>query len=255
MTRVETGAGSTEKLKKEIKHQVEVDIRKVHRRKKMLLWGSFLIIVVVVGGGLFFAGVWAVAASGLYDVPMISSWAFHPPEPIHEVKVEENAEDKSVLERMRTEINDIISTQYPGQLQVSEANVIIDERLLTEFLMQNITAAAEHAGVEIIKSQIAIEPAGMEIYLHMIQEERPVYISLIVIPEVVDNDINLDIRSAHLGNLPLPTWAAGYALNTFLGSALSVLQVPVVGFVHLDSIDLIYGKLRLNGEIEYTTFE
>jgi hypothetical protein len=255
MTRVETGAGSTEKLKKEIKHQVEVDIRKVHRRKKMLLWGSSLILVVVVGGGLFFAGAWAVAATGLYDVPMISSWAFHVPVPIHEVHVEESVDEVSVLEQMRTEINDLISTQYTGQIQASEANVVIDEELLTTFLIQNISGAVEHAGAEIVKSQIAIEPTGMEIFLHIAQKERPVYISLIVIPEVVDNDINLDIRSARLGNLPLPTWAAGYALNTFFGSALSVLQVPIVGFVHLDSIDLIYGKLRLNGAIEYTTFE
>jgi len=255
MTRVETGAGGTEKLKKEIKHQVEVDIRKVHRRKKMLRWGGCLILIAIVGGGLFFAGAWAVAASGLYKVPLISSWAFHPPEPLHEVRIEENAEEISVLERMRTEINELISTKYPGQLQVSEANVIINEDLLTTFLMQNISVAAEHAGAEIIKSQIAIEPAGMEIFVHMIHSERQVYLSVVVIPEVVDNDISLDIKSARLGNLPLPTWAAGFALETFLGSALSVLQVPVVGFVHLDSIDLIYGKLRLNGAIEYTTFE
>ena len=221
----------------------------------MLRWGGCLILVAVVGGGLFFTGAWAVAASGLYNVPMISSWAFHPPDPIHDVEVEENVEEVSVLERMRTEINDLISTNFPGQLQVSEASVIIEEQLLTTFLLQNITAAAEHAGAEIIKSQIAIEPAGMEIFVHMVHKERPVYLSLVVIPEVIDNDIDLDIISARLGNLPLPTWAAGYALNTFLGSALSVLQVPVVGFVHLDSIDLIYGKLRLNGAVEYTTLE
>ncbi len=255
MTRVETGATSTENLKKEIKHQVEVDIRKVHRRKKMLKFGGCLLLFVLVGGGIFFAGAWTVAASGLYEVPFFSSWAFYEPEPLHEVVLEEDYESVGVLERMRTDINELISTQYPGQLQVSAASVTIEETLLTAFLYQNVSVAAEHAGAKIKEAQVALEPQGMEIFVYMIHKERPVYISLLVIPQVVDNNIDLDIQSARIGNLPIPSFAAGFALNTFLGSALSVLHIPAVGFVHLDSIDLLYGKLILNGAIEYTTFE
>lgn len=212
-------------------------------------------LLAVIGGGIFFAGAWVVAASGLYEVPLFSGWAFHEPEPLHEVVLEEDYENVGVLERMRTEINELIRTHYPGQLRVSAASVSIEETLLSTYLYQNVSMAAGHADAEIEKAQVALEPQGMEIFVHMIHKGRPVYISFLVIPQVVDNDIYLDIQSARIGSLPIPSFAASFVLNTFLGSALSVLQIPAVGFVHLDSIDLLYGKLKLNGTIEYTTFE
>lgn len=254
MTRVETSAPSTEKLTKEIKHQIDVDLKKVRRRRKILRIGGCLIVVLVLGGGLFFTGAWMMAASGLYNVPIISAWAFHTPEPLHEVKLGEGVKEENALDQMRTEINNLINTQYAGQVQVSEANVVLDEELLTSFLVQNISDVSETRSVEIIKSQIAIEPEGMEIFLHMIWREQPIYISVVAVPRVIENDIKLDIISAHLGNLPLPTWVVGHVINVFFGSAMNILQIPMVGFINIESIDLIYGKLRLNGEIEYTTF-
>lgn len=255
MARVESGASGAEQMKKQITRQVEVDIRKMQRRKKMIRCGSCLFLVV-----LFFAALagfiaWAMAASGMYQVPFFSSWAFNEPEPIHRVVIEDDFEDVEVLERMRTQINNLITTENPGQLRLSEASVTVDEELITAYLNQNIASAAEQANAEIIRAQVAVEPKGMEIFVHMIRNDKPIYIRLLIIPEVIENDINLNIIDARLGNLPIPTWAAGYALNTLMGSALSVLQVPVVGFVHLSGIDLIYGKLVLNGSIEYTTFK
>jgi len=252
MARVEPASSDSEQLKKEIKKQVVVDIKKQARRKKLFRYGSCLLLILAVVVFAALMSLWALALSGLYDVPVFSDMFFKTPEPIHQVEIKDDIEDIDLLEYLESEINEIVPTGEPGELTITEASVSLDEYVLTAFLWQRL---AELPDYKIIHAQIAVEPAGMEIFIHGERGYRPFYLTIMTIPKVADENLELDIISAKLGNLRIPSTLISTVLNTLLANILDILQLPIIGFVSLDEIELLYGKIKLNGLIEYTTFD
>ncbi|MDD4994925.1 MAG: hypothetical protein PHW53_00390 [Patescibacteria group bacterium] len=254
MTRVET-AQDPEDVKKEIRKQVEVDIHKEAKRRKMFRCCSCLVIFLILGGGVAFLAAWGVAKTGIYDIPFISSWAFHVPEPVHEVRLEEDYRKFDFLESMRSDINNLMETEYPGKLQASSASVSLPESAITAFILQNIIPLAEQSGFTVEKAQVAVETAGMELYGHIKRGDKSFYITINAVPEVVENDIRLNVTSAKFGDLKVPVWIADAIFGTFLDSVLKALKLPLIGFVNLERMDLVREKIVLYGTIEYTTFK
>jgi hypothetical protein len=255
MARIDTSkATSAENLKKEVRKQVEVDLKKRARRKKLLKCGSCLFLLVIVIGGLFLAGAVLLAKSGLYDIPMISSWAFQEPEPIHEVVGEENLDADDLLYSMQSEINDLIESQSPGQLQVSEASITLDEAAITAYLKEVVEPSLNESGFQVRDFQLAVEPEVIEIYTEMTRQEMLFYISILAKPKIVNDNLGLEIERARLGNLAIPTSIIRLFFGPLIESVLKAFKIPTVGFVSLQDIELMYGKVKLIGAIEYTTF-
>jgi|GEM_PF-2677471 len=252
MARVETGSSNNEELKKEIKKQVVVDIKKQARRRKLFRYGSCLLLILFIVLFIAFICMWAIALSGLYEIPVLSKMLFKTPAPIHEVEIRDDIEEVDLLEHLESEINELVPTGSPGELTITEASVSLDEYVLTAFIWQRLNELPDY---EIIHAQVAVEPQGMEIFIHGKKNERPFYLTVMTMPKVVDGNLELEITSARLGNLRIPSALISTVLNTLLANILDILQLPIIGFVSLDNIELLYGQVRLEGLIEYTTFD
>lgn len=256
MVRVEEGQTSNE-LKKQITRQVEVDLRKQARRKKIVRFFGCLALLVVVVGGLLIGGAWLAARTGLYDVPLISSWAFKTPVPIHKVEGAENFQQIDLLENLESKIVNLMKTEYPGKLRVSAAEVSLEEEILTAYIRQNIDGIVENVSpsYKVSYVQLAAEPEDMEFFLRLDRDDNlPVYLSVLFVPVPKDSKIDLDIKNVRIGNLNIPTFIAKPLAGALFGSLIEMLKIPTVGFFYLKDIKLDYGELILIGGIEYTTF-
>jgi len=244
----------TAELKKDIKKQVEVDLRKQARRKKLFRCFSCLVLLIAVFGAVVFIGAWLVARTGLYEIPMISSWAFQVPEPVHRVDTSKGYTADDLLLSMRTDINNLIETQYPGQLLVSEASISLDEEIITAYLAETIQPSLVASGFILNQFQLAVEPEAIEIFGYLSRGDRPVYVTITAVPTILEDDISLEIKQARLGNLPVPKSIISIFFGPLVESMLKAFQLPTVGFVSLRDIELMYSKIKLIGAIEYTTF-
>jgi len=237
MTKVEPSKQqSKEALKKEIKEQVEVDIRRSARKKKLFRCCSCFIIFIAFIGALVFGAAWAVARTGLYEVPYVSSWAFRAPEPMHEVTVPASYDATGSFE-------DFESMLGQGGSQIS-----IKEEMLNAILLGQLVAPLSETGLDVERAQIAIEPEGMEIFIHLARDEKVnIYLSILAMPKIDGNNIGFDVSKVRLGNLTIPDFIAGPVISSFLGSALGSLQLPMVGFMEIKDIKLNYGEIVLMG--------
>ncbi|MBU0649045.1 hypothetical protein KJ969_03020 [Patescibacteria group bacterium] len=238
MTKVEQDKQeSQEALKKEIKQQVEVDIRRSARKKKLFRCCSCFIIFIAFIGALVFGAAWVVAKTGLCEVPYVSSWAFKAPESLHEVVVPKSYDGASSFE-------DFGATLGHAQSQIS-----IKEEMLNALLLDQLIQPLSETGLDVERAQIAVESEGMEIFLHLARDEKVnIYLSIIAMPKIDGNRIGFDVVSVRLGNLGIPDFIAGPVISSFLGSALGALELPMVGLMELKEIKLNYGEIVLQGE-------
>lgn len=244
-----------EELKKNIARQVEVNLTRKKRRKKIQRIASCFVLVIVFLFIVFSFFAWLMSETGLYDVPFITEITFQPPEPLHPVEDPGSFEEVAIVENLRTKINNLIETEYPGQLTVSGAEIGIPEEILTVFLREQIKVPAEKYNFVVKRAQVAVEPKGMEFFIHLERTGlRDVYLSIIINPRVKDESITFDIMSARLGNLNIPSFVATPIINTFLGPAIQALEIPLVGFVFIQEIGLGDREVILKGDVEYTTF-
>lgn len=196
--------------------------RVIKRRRPLFgccnCFGIFFLLVV---GGLGW-GVWTLARTGVVTIPVVSTIAYHDPQPVQAVP---------------DTLPSAATVALTGDRQVTITQETLTQLVRERFVGQSVN------GITIQSAQVAITPDALELFLDL---ERPVngVVTLGVVPTVqTDGQVHLNLQHAQLGLVSLPTgwaqWFIDRSLGTALNRSLGELPFPVTG------IQLASGSLTL----------
>ncbi|MFA6533555.1 MAG: hypothetical protein WCT37_00105 [Patescibacteria group bacterium] len=209
MTRIETGLPADNYGGADLREPIKAEAPAWRPEQKAIRHRSFfscfnclgiavLFFAVVVGGAAVVA-----ARTGLVSLPVLTALVYQPPEPIHWVK--NNA-----------------PRPLPN-LTAPASRLVLDEASLTKSLqgsVQEFNLSQERLQIRL--AQVAIEPDNLEIFA---QFSRPAggYLSFELAPRLANGKLIFIVKKIKLGQLGLPRWLGGIALEQLLNSQLDEL--------------------------------
>lgn len=204
-----------------------MDIKKPVKQKKKSRFKfccfSCLIVFII---GLLLA-LYVISASGLVNVPGLSSLVFtNEPEPTREVEPE-------------TKIEQVMEEKIYNSIVGGSNRLALTEQELTGLLAQDKNME---------KANIAIEDEQIEIFAKVNQKGFDnLYITLVISPEIKENQLKLGIKKTKIGKLPLPAFIANYIVNLVLAN----YQVAShSSFQYIDQLSLVDHNLVIKGDLE-----
>ncbi len=193
---------------------------------------AFLVILMVFLGA-------ALAKTGLVEVPLFS-YLYHGPQPIRLVQGEAVTWDE-----FRIRLAGRIYEQRDYKTDVY--SIQISEREITGLLISSVDGALRDTDWQPLVTQIAVSPAGMEMFLKFKWRDYLNLDLLFVFEPKVDEQGNIyfDIKKTRFGDYPLPaSWGrtiAGFVLSRDLGT----WELKIAGEKAIKSISLLEKSINL----------
>lgn len=219
-----------------------------NERKKR---GSCLGIMGVILGVLFIGGAWVVAATGLVTVPVISSLAYRPVQPMHQVKA-----GVSVAQTVQSTLPTLITKKYQatgGRQTVFDVSIQIPESALTRTIQDGL----EKNAIEIIDTkgtQIAVgEGQMLELYVPIKRNGNttPLLVTMHLVQDQGVFDLSID--HAVLGSMPLPAMWIGALTESAVTEQLTYLNKAISTYMSVHTLETKDAALVITGEVHLQT--
>jgi hypothetical protein len=243
MTRVEKQSSVKEQIH-EMKGVVVDEVRKSQRRRRP--WLTCSVILLLLLSGFFVWLGWAVASTGLIEIPLLTSLAYDPPAPIRIV------EPGSPIETVAQEV---FTSTLTSRLQ-SGSGELLDRSMTLTLSESSLTATVqsliEESGIGWIDSslaQVVLDPSvGVELFAPLRNNPRGSAITLLADVGVQDGNVTITPTQAQIGDLTLPSVLLSL-LNSLVQEQLESLNTSLRGYANLTSVSMTEGTVALVGEL------
>ncbi|MBI4437447.1 hypothetical protein HY631_00665 [Candidatus Uhrbacteria bacterium] len=244
MTRVEKNASVAQQIEK-VEGSVVREVRSASRRHRPALTCSLIVLTVVVGF-LVWAG-WLVAATGLVEIPLLTSLAYDAPAPLRVVTpgtpVEifvENALTRELTARLQS---------GSGELEDRRVTLTVSEASFTATLRSLL----EGSGLSVFDpafAQMAIDPeSGAELFVPIKNNPRASAIRVDVAVTAQDGTVSITPTRLRVGSLDVPAVFLRALVNPLLQQQLAKLNDALIGYARIDSVTLAQGEMTLTGAL------
>ncbi|MFA6131787.1 MAG: hypothetical protein WC702_01800 [Patescibacteria group bacterium] len=209
------------------------------------LWGClflFLILLLAVVGLA-----WIVAASGLINVPVLSSLAYKTPAPLHVVAAGAPLETyisetfgAVLTERLQSGAGSLADRSV--ELSLSENSITTSFRTLLKD--NNLSFFSGNL------AQVAIdERQGVEIFLPIAGQSNGNALRFIVIPAAKDGLVVAEDIKIKIGNLSIPSFLTNIILKPIINNGLSYLNQEIGRYALIDRLETTTGFLKVFGTL------
>lgn len=209
----------------------------------------FLLAILLVTAGVV---VWLLTAAGLITMPMISSWTYKTPVPIHEV-----VSGTSLEVYLSETFNDLLTERLQaggGALIDRSVQVALPESSITASF-RDLTVGINVPWFDFEKAQVAVGDGGLEIFLPIAGAENENALILFLIPGAFDGLVTLESSQITLGNLTAPNWLSGSVLTPLMRQGLNPLNQLVGRYASIKEITISDGTLMISGDLTVEVME
>lgn len=234
MARLEKNVNANPNVVVEVRHSAA---GKSHR----LLRALFPLFVL---GSIAFGIAWLAAETGFANIPFITPFAFQTPRPVREVKPEKPV-DVFVGETVVAETRRRLAVD--GTLSDGRIAFSIPEGSLTASL-QAMVPNLPQLPFDASRSQVAVDPAGMELFLPLKNQALNTALRVVIVPGTVDGLLTLDVKDVWIGTLKVPHALAKPLFGNMLLRALGPFIQDIGRYAKLSSVVSETGALSIEGE-------
>lgn len=207
--------------------------------------------LILAAGVLLVIGiiVWAVASTGLVEVPVVTSLAYREPVPVR--LVEAGTPMETLLQETFTSTLTQRIYEGGGTLEDRTLEVRIPEDALTA----SVRTLAQEAGQDWIDAdrlQIAIEPGvGAQMFAPLGTENNELNTALTATFDLQATNGLLEVipSEVKIGSFKIPDVFIAATLERLLEQELAKLNQSMVGYARISQIDVVSGALLVTGEI------
>ena len=224
MTLVGNDGVGREKMKKEIIKEVRHDEK---RRKAINCLGClflklifFLVVALLVAFG--------VAKTGLYEIPVLTNWLYHPGEPIRVVQPLIGSDGEQVMR------NAMARAEYNAAVNLFSVN--LTEQELTTLVVEAAAKQGGESGFEIKLVQMTVSEEGIELFAVSPRSERDVTIKSLIRPVVTEGKMLLDVRTLEIGALSIPGSFVSLVSKIVSGQLSDALSLSASGLGELHEV-------------------
>ncbi len=215
----------------------------------------FLAIFFIV---LFLLGSIALAKTGLVEIPVISNIFYEKPRPSRVVEVSdeeveniymnvqrdmENRMKSLLMDRVMNAKFDLAQQEFKIDQNPVRINLLFTEKDLTAIMKKGLAGRKD---MPVSDMQIAILPEEMEIFMELEQPVKGI-LTVNVVPRAEDGKLDLKIRKARLGNMPIPAFLLDLFTNNILKSKIDELNDQLFMGANLETLQLSDGKVEMTG--------
>ena len=247
MARLEEGENKVEELQTEVERLKKSLKRK--QNKKILTCGSCFLVILIIILVLLALIAYALAQSGLVNVPFFTEKFYQEPKPSCLVKTEGLTETE-----VFDQIQKVIVTQAATQKKTADFEVVIDlsEGQLTTLIREEVRKNSD-LDKKIDYLQMAILSDNIELFLKT-KEPQNVRLTLAFKPSVKNGKVNLETKKVKIGNLSLPKFVAGFILS-LAKSPLNSMLNSFNNFGQIQDINIRSKIISLDLLIKNTNFK
>ena len=234
----------------QMKGEVVKEIRKVENGRGKLTC-SLLFLVFIFGLGGWFA--WIYAATGLFNVPVFSLFAYEDPVPVHIVTPGTPLETV-VKENLQTILVQRIQ-QGGGKLTDTSVTLTLNESSFTSTLQSSLEAS----GVDYFDTdrvQIAIiENGTFEVFLPLKDRAKQTAVVADIELEIVNGGIVVKTGKVRLGSYVFPRLLTEFFADTIIKPQLPALNSSLGQYAKIESVSYTEGQITVNGNFDVKVVE
>jgi len=231
-----------EKLKEEIRGEVVSEMKKKKHKKFFTCCLLELIIVILILGGITAM----VAKTGLVEIPVFSKLFYSAPSP-EKIVSTNSAEGKNFEDILGQKLEQQIESGKKSETDSQKVEVALEftEEELTGFL-KDMEAAENYPFSD---SQVSISADGIEIF-GQLKELNKTFLTVVLKPEVTDNNLKISFTKIKVGNLSLPDALGNFLVDSLLKDQIKSAQETISQNGKLESIDFSDGKIVFRGLVD-----
>jgi len=236
MSRIEKGSDVKEELQ-QMKGEVikEISSKKQRHPFRSCFAVFFILIVCLLG-----AGAWAVASSGIINVPVFSNFAYDKPEPerlvASGVPIEKVVEEQVVSKLATGSVNETIS-------------LTLNESSLTASL-RSVLESSANGFIDSSFSQVTISPdRGLTFFLPLEKSKLGSALSISVKANIKDGKLELVPEELKVGSLSMPNSFTALFVQSFLKDQLADANKILGSYVEIQEIEYNEGSVIVRGTI------
>lgn len=257
MVRIEQKPLDPEKIRREIKKELESEIKMkeswIHRR--LIGCVNCLISVIIVIALLVFGIGFFLAKSGIKDIPVLTYYFYDPPVPKRWVTVPEDMMSLDIDTIFNQKVSSVFGSDIDfkdlknldvGALGIDNKDIMFSEEELSVLFQQFIESQRlKDSSIKASYGQIVIEPDMIELYV-VFTEPVDVRVIIWMVPEFINNTLSVEISQIRLGDIVLPdifNRSASKIINPLLGK----LNALIPDGVYIKDIVLDTQMLTIKG--------
>jgi len=228
----------------EMKGEMLQTVRQSGRRPRFALGCGIVALVVLVLS--LFAAAWAFAATGLANVPVLTSVAYHRPEPAHPV---------AATVTLDLFVSDFLNRVLTARLQqgggtLNDRSISIDlpEGSFTASLRAALKSNAQTA-IDPDRSQVAVDEQGLELYLPLADNPRGSAVTLRLRMETGQDGLTVRVSDLHVGSLPFPDFVTQAVLAPAVQSSFAGFAKELARYATITSVSYAPGAVTLKGDL------
>jgi hypothetical protein len=205
-------------------------------------------LAIVVGGALVFFGAicWAVAATGLVPIPLFTAIAYHRPEPEHEVAATVPL-DQDVSARLTSELTARLQAGG-GTIKDRSISIPLSEGSFTASLRQafadNIQTAFDGK-----RSQVAVDPDGLEMYLPLADNPRGTAVLLRLRVTAGQDGLSVRVSNLRIGSLPVPDLITQATVMPAIQQSFAGFVTQLSRYADITSVTYAPGTVTFSGTL------
>lgn len=223
------------------------------KKKRSKLFSCLTIVVAAIILGVV-AMAWAVAATGLINVPLIGRFAYEEPQPIRYVS--EGMPLESYIETtLQSQIAERVQAGG-GQLQDTNVDLVIPE---TSFTTSLRVALSEQSGGQMMfdmdRAQVVFdEERKLEFFFPLLNNDQNSALRLYLTPSVENGRLQIEATDMYLGVLRVPGPLTDLLVDQSLQQNAENVADAIETYVALKEIDVRDKNMRIRGEISAEIF-
>jgi len=232
----------------EPKLQKEENLQTYKEKKKGSLFMTCGLMVVCALLFVFGWGAWTAAATGLVQVPMISSAAFTRPIPSHLVRPGVLLEDSVPTYFKETFIKRF--QEGGGKITDRSVSIPLSEQSITASLQSQLQNSRVDF-VDVKQAQVAVlENKGLEIFLPITIHQQTTAVKAEVSISASNKTLQLVLGDVQIGSVLLPSFLVQQITQPYINDQLQTLNRLLGSYMRVENVQYDNGRLLLNGTFE-----
>ncbi len=197
----------------------------------------YLLLLLIIGAGC--VG-YAVAKSGIAEVPILSKKLYTPPSYAYKVGVGGVEQEINLLSQLKSQ------TQGAFTRGVKEVTVSLD---LSEAMLTNELLKQLEKDESISWAQVAVMPTHIEVYI----DKGGVIMIMTAVPVAKKGALKLDVTSVRIGQLVLWDWVGKGVVSLALDGVSSLIATVITPIGKVQEVSLEQGYMTLDVSVHYSS--
>jgi hypothetical protein len=242
--RIEKDAG-IEKRFEEVKSEMSSEVRRRTRRSRPWLTCSFIILLTLLVFCLW--GLWTVAATGLWKIPLLTGVAYDRPAPTRVVRP--GVPVQTIVQEAFTTTLTRRLYEGGGTLTNRSLEVLLSEASLTASL-RSLLEESQLGWIDTAGTQLVVDPdVGLELFVPFADSPLKSGATLTFAITTANGNLVVTPTTVMVGSARMPRFLTTAFLKPFLDAELGRLNAALVGYTTFSSIDVLPRELSLRGEL------